>query len=176
MNRNLHSPTKLTEFARQFDEEPDTIFSKFVNKLTTAYNSNYNNVNIPPSSLQPPQQQQQQSINTAGSSNSNSHSSSNSITTPTEDDSNSSNSPSINNTSREQSVDVTASLNDYPVVSGMSGTNNNNHHHLSAASSTSTLFTTPSTTSQSTTEDRTQLSVMQRISNLIAMRSNVCFI
>lgn len=49
MNRNLHSPTKMTEFAREFDEEPVTYFSKFVNKLTSAYNNGYNTVNIAPS-------------------------------------------------------------------------------------------------------------------------------
>lgn len=45
MNRNLHSPTKLTEFARDFDVEPETIFTKFVNKISNAYNSGYNSVN-----------------------------------------------------------------------------------------------------------------------------------
>lgn len=45
MNRNLHSPTSLTEFARVFDEEPETIFSKFVTKITNAYNNNYNSIN-----------------------------------------------------------------------------------------------------------------------------------
>lgn len=49
MNRNLHSPTKMTEFAREFDEEPVTYFSKFVTKLTSAYNNGYNTVNIAPS-------------------------------------------------------------------------------------------------------------------------------
>lgn len=42
---NLHSTTKLTEFARDFDEEPETVFSKFVNKLQNAYNTGYNTVN-----------------------------------------------------------------------------------------------------------------------------------
>lgn len=49
MNRHLHSPTKLTEFARDFDEEPETVFSKFVNKLQNAYNTGYNTVNDIPS-------------------------------------------------------------------------------------------------------------------------------
>lgn len=48
MNRNLHSPTKLTEFARDFDIEPDTFFAKFVNKITNVYNSGYNTVNVVP--------------------------------------------------------------------------------------------------------------------------------
>lgn len=50
MNRNLHSPTKLTEFARDFDIEPDTLISKFVSKITNAYNSGYNTVNVIPTS------------------------------------------------------------------------------------------------------------------------------
>lgn len=49
-NRNLHSPTKLTEFARNFDTEPDTLLSKFVNKITYVYNSGYNSVNVIPTS------------------------------------------------------------------------------------------------------------------------------
>lgn len=49
MNRHLHSPTKLTEFARDFDEEPETVFSKIVNKLHNAYNTGYNSVNEIPS-------------------------------------------------------------------------------------------------------------------------------
>lgn len=48
MNRNLHSPTKLTEFARDFDIEPDTFFAKFVHKITNVYNSGYNTVNVVP--------------------------------------------------------------------------------------------------------------------------------
>lgn len=51
MNRNLHSPTKLTEFARDFDAEPETFLTKFVNKLTNAYNSGYNTVNVPNQSV-----------------------------------------------------------------------------------------------------------------------------
>lgn len=49
MHRNLHSPTKLTEFARDFDVEPETFLTKFVNKLTNAYNSSYNSINNPTS-------------------------------------------------------------------------------------------------------------------------------
>lgn len=45
MNHNLHSPTQLTEFAREFDEEPETLFGKFVNRLTNVYNNSYNSVN-----------------------------------------------------------------------------------------------------------------------------------
>lgn len=49
MHRNLHSPTKLTEFARDFDsEEPDSFFGKIVSRLTSAYNTSYNTVNVAP--------------------------------------------------------------------------------------------------------------------------------
>lgn len=58
MNRNLHSPTKLTEFARDFDAEPETFLTKFVNKITNAYNSGYNTVNVVP---------QQNVVNISGS-------------------------------------------------------------------------------------------------------------
>lgn len=51
MNRNLHSPTKLTEFARDFDAEPETFLTKFVNKITNAYNTGYNTVNIVPQNV-----------------------------------------------------------------------------------------------------------------------------
>lgn len=40
MNKNLHSSTALTEFARDFDEEPKTLFTKIVDKITTGiYNT-----------------------------------------------------------------------------------------------------------------------------------------
>lgn len=45
MNRHLHSPTQLTEFAREFEEPPDTLFGKIVNRLTNVYNNSYNSVN-----------------------------------------------------------------------------------------------------------------------------------
>lgn len=48
MNRNLHTQNKLTEFSREFEEEPETLFSKFVSKVSSAYNSNYNTINIIP--------------------------------------------------------------------------------------------------------------------------------
>lgn len=37
--------TKLTEFARDFEEEPETFFGRFVNKIHNAYNQSYNTVN-----------------------------------------------------------------------------------------------------------------------------------
>lgn len=49
MNRNLHTKNKLTEFSREFEEEPETLFSKFVSKVSSAYNSNYNTINVIPS-------------------------------------------------------------------------------------------------------------------------------
>lgn len=48
MNRNLHTQNKLTEFSREFEEEPETLFSKFVSKVSSAYNSNYNTINVIP--------------------------------------------------------------------------------------------------------------------------------
>jgi 1-phosphatidylinositol-3-phosphate 5-kinase len=40
MNKNLHSKTQLTEFARNFDEDlKDTVLSKLVNKIYVACNS-----------------------------------------------------------------------------------------------------------------------------------------
>lgn len=53
-NQNLHSMTKLTEFARDFEEEPETLFGRFVNKIQNAYNQSYNTVNDI-SSVNPPQ-------------------------------------------------------------------------------------------------------------------------
>lgn len=44
-NQNLHSMNKLTEFARDFEEEPETLFGRFVNKIQNAYNQSYNTVN-----------------------------------------------------------------------------------------------------------------------------------
>uniref|UniRef100_A0A1A9W6H5 1-phosphatidylinositol-3-phosphate 5-kinase n=1 Tax=Glossina brevipalpis TaxID=37001 RepID=A0A1A9W6H5_9MUSC len=60
MNQNLHSLTKLTEFARDFEEQPDTLLSRFVNKIQHAYNQSYNAVNDISSYNQQQQQQQQQ--------------------------------------------------------------------------------------------------------------------
>lgn len=48
INRNLHSPTKLTEFARDFENEPETFLNKVVTKITNVYNSGYNTVNVSP--------------------------------------------------------------------------------------------------------------------------------
>ncbi|KFB47996.1 AGAP005216-PA-like protein [Anopheles sinensis] len=44
MNRHLHSPTILTEFARTFEEEQETIFSKLVNKLTNTRPANESSI------------------------------------------------------------------------------------------------------------------------------------
>ncbi|XP_054736493.1 putative 1-phosphatidylinositol 3-phosphate 5-kinase isoform X1 [Anastrepha obliqua] len=46
MNQHLHSPTKLTEFARDFeDDEPESLLGRFVNKIQNVYNQSYNTVN-----------------------------------------------------------------------------------------------------------------------------------
>ncbi|XP_055538718.1 putative 1-phosphatidylinositol 3-phosphate 5-kinase isoform X3 [Wyeomyia smithii] len=39
MNKNLHSPKILTEFARDFEEEPSTLFNKLVKLTASIYNS-----------------------------------------------------------------------------------------------------------------------------------------
>lgn len=44
-NQNLHSLTKLTEFARDFENQPETFLGRFVNKIQNAYNHSYNTVN-----------------------------------------------------------------------------------------------------------------------------------
>ncbi|XP_017482911.1 PREDICTED: putative 1-phosphatidylinositol 3-phosphate 5-kinase [Rhagoletis zephyria] len=46
MNQHLHSPTKLTEFARDFEDgEPESLLDRFVNKIQNVYNQSYNTVN-----------------------------------------------------------------------------------------------------------------------------------
>lgn len=44
-NQNLHSLTKLTEFARDFENQPETLLGRFVNRIQNAYNHSYNAVN-----------------------------------------------------------------------------------------------------------------------------------
>lgn len=44
-NQNLHSLTKLTEFARDFENQPETLLGRFVNKIQNVYNHGYNTVN-----------------------------------------------------------------------------------------------------------------------------------
>lgn len=141
MNRNLHSPTKLTEFARDFDDEPETIFSKLVNKFTSAYNSNYNNLSV---------------INPSSSSPSQSTSAS---TITINQDAQTSNCllPEIRD-------DSTSSLNNL-VQSDSSEAKNDSSRSSSKENSP---------VNQSVGEP-TQNSVMHRISNLIALRSNVSF-
>ncbi|XP_062544870.1 putative 1-phosphatidylinositol 3-phosphate 5-kinase [Armigeres subalbatus] len=47
MNKNLHSSTALTEFSREFEEEPETMFSKLVTKFTAGiYNSGSSTSNL----------------------------------------------------------------------------------------------------------------------------------
>ena len=103
MNRHLHSPTKLTEFAREFDEEPETLFTKFVNKLTNAYNTSYNTVN---------------DLQTAGVSNLPSSSSLGNIT------------PIENVISRASSVSSTSSSNPNPANTDLSSTTSANDDPL----------------------------------------------
>ncbi|KAH8415844.1 hypothetical protein KR222_002125, partial [Zaprionus bogoriensis] len=45
VHQHLHSPSKLTEFARNFEDKPDTLFGRVVNKIQHVYNQSYNTVN-----------------------------------------------------------------------------------------------------------------------------------
>ncbi|ALC42334.1 fab1, partial [Drosophila busckii] len=45
VHQHLHSPTKLTEFARNFEEKQESLFGRVVNKLQNVYNQSYNTVN-----------------------------------------------------------------------------------------------------------------------------------
>ncbi|KAH8371675.1 hypothetical protein KR093_008430 [Drosophila rubida] len=45
MHQHLHSPSKLTEFARNFEDKPESILNRMVNKIQNVYNQSYNTVN-----------------------------------------------------------------------------------------------------------------------------------
>ncbi|XP_030387596.1 putative 1-phosphatidylinositol 3-phosphate 5-kinase [Scaptodrosophila lebanonensis] len=45
IHQHLHSPTKLTEFARNFEDKPESLFGRVVNKIQNVYNQSYNTVN-----------------------------------------------------------------------------------------------------------------------------------
>ncbi|EDW02504.1 putative 1-phosphatidylinositol 3-phosphate 5-kinase [Drosophila grimshawi] len=45
IHQHLHSPSKLTEFARNFEEKPESLFGRVVNKIQNVYNQSYNTVN-----------------------------------------------------------------------------------------------------------------------------------
>lgn len=45
IHQHLHSPSKLTEFARNFEDKPDSLFGRVVNKIQNVYNQSYNTVN-----------------------------------------------------------------------------------------------------------------------------------
>ncbi|EDW85898.1 uncharacterized protein Dwil_GK23306 [Drosophila willistoni] len=44
-HQHLHSPTKLTEFARDFEDKPESLFDRVVTKIQNVYNQSYNTVN-----------------------------------------------------------------------------------------------------------------------------------
>lgn len=46
MNKNLHSPKILTEFARDFEEEPSSIFNKFVKLTASIYSASENRSSV----------------------------------------------------------------------------------------------------------------------------------
>ncbi|XP_060652864.1 putative 1-phosphatidylinositol 3-phosphate 5-kinase [Drosophila nasuta] len=45
VHQHLHSPNKLTEFARNFEDKPESILNRMVNKIQNVYNQSYNTVN-----------------------------------------------------------------------------------------------------------------------------------
>ncbi|KAH8307595.1 hypothetical protein KR044_004302, partial [Drosophila immigrans] len=45
IHQHLHSPSKLTEFARNFEDKPESILNRMVNKIQNVYNQSYNTVN-----------------------------------------------------------------------------------------------------------------------------------
>ncbi|KAL7737544.1 hypothetical protein ACLKA6_007669 [Drosophila palustris] len=45
VHQHLHSPSKLTEFARNFEDKPESLFGRVVNKIQNVYNQSYNTVN-----------------------------------------------------------------------------------------------------------------------------------
>lgn len=139
MNRNLHSPTKLTEFARDFDIEPDTFFAKFVNKITNVYNSGYNSVNVVPTTSTV--------LNVGHTSASNSQTS-----TPTHSSSISSHDGSSASLSSDQFTDGNLNKPQSQLVDDSNDDRLGELHQRTG---------------------RTPTSVMQRISNIIAIRNNV---
>lgn len=75
LNKNLHKKTCLTEFARNFEEDKDTVLSKLVNKIYVACNSTATNESadldatlnpdfstIPSSSSDPSRESKEESI------------------------------------------------------------------------------------------------------------------
>ncbi|XP_032292442.1 putative 1-phosphatidylinositol 3-phosphate 5-kinase isoform X1 [Drosophila virilis] len=45
IHQHLHSPSKLTEFARNFEDKPESLFGRVVTKIQNVYNQSYNTVN-----------------------------------------------------------------------------------------------------------------------------------
>jgi len=167
MNRNLHSPTKLTEFARNFDEEPETFFTKFVNKLTNAYNNNYNN-----GTLLPPQSPTRTPtiFETTESMTSSTGLAQQAILTPT------------------TSTTINTELNAKKTPSRSNSGNSLNKQHIDEEKSTSTSPTSGSISNDDdkvnyqqdclsidSREERTPNNVLRRLSNLIALKNNVRF-
>lgn len=149
MNHNLHSSTKLTEFAREFEEEPETIFTKFVNKITNAYNNNYIGINVIPP-------------NVVTSTFTESKPSSSSTSTNTGD-----------TTVLGSSVNRSCSLNNLMQSEDSSEYNIAQRNVDNSSNSGDSI--NRSDELNDTTGDRTPLSVLQRISNIVAIKSNVCF-
>ncbi|XP_055858683.1 putative 1-phosphatidylinositol 3-phosphate 5-kinase [Episyrphus balteatus] len=149
MNQHLHSPHKLTEFARDFEEEPETLLSKFVSKIQNAYNASYNTVNDAPTGGSP-----------SGPST---------PTTASKSTSHSTFYADVESISRNSSSSSLSSAN----KAGNSQSNQDG-----SSSTTTTEETTSESvekadeTHPEATEGRTMLNVLKRISNIVAAKNS----
>lgn len=153
MNQHLHSPHKLTEFARDFEEEPETLLSKFVSKIQNAYNASYNTVNDVPT------------VSGTGTSSG--------PTTPTN---------SQKSTSQSTFYADVESISRNSSSSSLSSAANKAGNSQTTQDGSGSATTTEETTSESTekgneklpdaTEGRTMLNVLKRISNIVAAKNS----
>lgn len=146
-HRNLHSPTKLTEFARDFDAEPpDTFFGKFVTRLTSAYNTSYNAVNVAPDTTPSPTAETAASLKRSASSSAANSSNASTSSTP----------PSSEPNSNSHNLAATSSQQTPPNIPPHD----------------STSLTSSASTSSSSALDRLPSGVLSRIGNLMTLRSD----
>ncbi|XP_005181106.2 putative 1-phosphatidylinositol 3-phosphate 5-kinase [Musca domestica] len=150
-NQNLHSMTKLTEFVRDFEEEPDTLFGRFVNKIQNAYNQSYNTVNdlssVPQQTSSTPQHTVKKSVFYA--------------------DVKSTDNSAITRDSSSSSVNSTT-------ITNASSVNSNNTNNES--SSVSTDENNPTVKSDvlpaDASEGRSMINVLKRIRTMMASKNN----
>lgn len=155
-NQNLHSMTKLTEFVRDFEEEPDTLFGRFVNKIQNAYNQSYNTVNdlssVPQQTSSTPQHTVKKSVFYA-------------------DVKLTDNNSAITRDSSSSSVNSTTITN----ASSVNSNNTNNE-----CSSVSTDENNPTVKSDvlpaDASEGRSMINVLKRIRTMMASKNNVCYL